>query len=202
MSVDHVPCLKAWAESLEGITYPLLSDFWPHGEVATTWGVFRREEGTSERAVFLVDREGIVRYSDVHAIDDQPDNEVLFDLLGELEPELAALPATQPEPSEQTAETDTAPAESSPAASTSGAGSAVVMYCTPWCPDCRSARAWLKQHGISFTEVDVSSDNTARERAAALNDGRLHTPTFEIGEDICVDFRADRLTELLGIDGG
>ena len=77
ISVDHVPCLQAWAESLTGINYPLLSDFWPHGEVARRYGVLR-QEGYSERAIFIIDAEGIIRYIDIHDIDDQPDNNVLF----------------------------------------------------------------------------------------------------------------------------
>jgi alkyl hydroperoxide reductase subunit AhpC len=81
--VDHVPCLQAWQESLGGITYPLCSDFWPHGAVAEKFGVFR-EDGTSERALFIVDEEGIIQYIDVHDIDDQPDNEILFDELKKL----------------------------------------------------------------------------------------------------------------------
>ena len=43
ISVDHVPCMKAWAESLGGINYPLLSDFWPHGEVCDRYGVMLYE---------------------------------------------------------------------------------------------------------------------------------------------------------------
>ena len=45
ISVDHVPCLTAWAESLGGIHYPLLSDFWPHGSVAERYGVLRSADG-------------------------------------------------------------------------------------------------------------------------------------------------------------
>jgi len=76
--------LKAWAESLGGITYPLLSDFWPHGAVAQKFGVLR-PEGKSERAIFVMDRTGMIRYVDVHDIDHQPDNEVLFRELAEIE---------------------------------------------------------------------------------------------------------------------
>jgi len=75
----------------------------------------------------------------------------------------------------------------------------LVMYCTPWCPDCRRAREWLDRHDIPYREVDVSRDDDARRRAAAHNEGRLHTPTFELGDGVCVDFRPDRLSELLGI---
>ncbi len=94
VSVDSVPCLKAWAKSLRGITYPLLSDFWPHGRVANLYGVLR-EEGYSERAIFLIDKEGIIRYIDIHDINDLPDNEVLFAELRQIEPELASRPERQ-----------------------------------------------------------------------------------------------------------
>ena len=78
-----MPCLKAWADSLGGITYPLLSDFYPHGQVAQAYGVLR-SEGYSERAIFVVDKRGVIRYVDVHDIDSQPDNELLFRVLAEL----------------------------------------------------------------------------------------------------------------------
>lgn len=189
VSVDHVPALVAWAESLGGISFPLLSDFWPHGEMAQQWGVFRESDGHSERAVFVVDAEGIIRYMDVHDITDQPDNEVLFSELEKLQPSTAARsaanaePAAQPTPEQGTEE---------PVAL-----SGLVMYCRSWCPDCRRARAWLDERGVAYVEVDVDRDPEARDRAAALNEGRLHTPTFVIGGDVCVDFRPERLTELI-----
>ncbi len=77
ISVDHIPCLKAWAESLGGISFPLLSDFSPFGAVADLYGV-RRSEGFSERAIFVIDKKGIIRYIDIHDIDDRPSNDVLF----------------------------------------------------------------------------------------------------------------------------
>jgi peroxiredoxin len=58
VSIDHIPCLKAWAESMGGINYPLMSDFWPHGRVANLYGVFREKEGDSERAIFVIDKRG------------------------------------------------------------------------------------------------------------------------------------------------
>ena len=88
LSVDSTDCLRAWAESLGGITYPLLSDFYPHGAVAELYGVLR-SVGSSERAIFVIDKAGVVRYVDVHDIGKQPDNEVLFSVLAEIEPELA-----------------------------------------------------------------------------------------------------------------
>lgn len=77
ISVDHVPCLKAWAESLGGISFPLLSDFSPQGSVAKKYGV-RRKEGFSERAIFVLDKFGIIRYIDIHKITDRPKNKILF----------------------------------------------------------------------------------------------------------------------------
>jgi hypothetical protein len=87
--------LKAWAESLCGITFPLLSDFWPHGEIAQRYGVLR-DEGYTERALFIIDREGVIQYIDIHDIDDQPDNEVLFAELRRIDPEAAAIEPPQP----------------------------------------------------------------------------------------------------------
>jgi peroxiredoxin len=63
-----------------GISYPLLSDFWPHGFVAVKYNVLR-SEGITERALFVVDKQGIIRYKDIHAIGDQPRNSELFEAL-------------------------------------------------------------------------------------------------------------------------
>jgi len=58
-----------------------LSDFHPKGEVAKSYGAWRENDGITERALFIVDKEGKVAYIDIHAIGDQPDNEDLFDVL-------------------------------------------------------------------------------------------------------------------------
>jgi peroxiredoxin len=63
-----------------GIKYPLLSDFWPHGEVAQRYGVLRKE-GFTERAVFVIDKEGTVRYVDIHNIAEAPDPKDALDAL-------------------------------------------------------------------------------------------------------------------------
>jgi peroxiredoxin len=80
ISVDHVPCLKAWAKSLGGISFPLLSDFGPLAAVAKKYGV-KRKEGFSERALFVLDKFGIIRYIDIHNIKDRPKNKILFEEL-------------------------------------------------------------------------------------------------------------------------
>jgi peroxiredoxin len=84
ISVDSVPCNTAWARSLGGLSYDLLSDFEPKGEVARKFGAYRSKDGISERAIFIVDKEGKLAYVDIHDISDQPDNEDLFEVLRKL----------------------------------------------------------------------------------------------------------------------
>lgn len=83
ISVDNIPSLEAWAKSLGGLSYPLCSDFWPHGMMSIKYGVLR-EEGVAERALFVVDKNGIIRYIDIHDIGKQPDNNELFEVLKKL----------------------------------------------------------------------------------------------------------------------
>jgi peroxiredoxin len=84
ISVDSVPCNIAWARSLGGLSYDLLSDFHPKGEVAKAYGAYRENDGISERALFIVDKEGKLAFVDIHNIADQPDNEDLFEVLRKL----------------------------------------------------------------------------------------------------------------------
>jgi mycoredoxin-dependent peroxiredoxin len=65
VSCDHPFALKAWADA-QGFGFPLLSDFWPHGEVARRYGVFNSAAGFALRGTFLVDRAGIVRFTEVN----------------------------------------------------------------------------------------------------------------------------------------
>ena len=66
VSVDTPFSLKAWAEK-EGYQFPLLSDFWPHGEVAQAYGVFNEQAGLAVRGTFLIDTDGVVRFAEVNA---------------------------------------------------------------------------------------------------------------------------------------
>jgi alkyl hydroperoxide reductase subunit AhpC len=84
VSTDPRPSIVAWAQSLGGISYPLLSDFYPHGAVARQYGVFDDERGMAQRAIVIIDRDGVVRYVDVHAIGEQPDEEQIFEQLAAL----------------------------------------------------------------------------------------------------------------------
>ena len=73
ISVDAVPSKSEWARSLGGISYDLLSDFHPHGGVAEAYGVLR-DGGISERAIFVVDKDGMIVFSKVYDIPTLPDN--------------------------------------------------------------------------------------------------------------------------------
>ena len=65
ISVDSVHSHRGFAEKLGGISFPLLADFHPKGEVVKRYGLWREDKGSSKRAIIIVDREGIVRYSEV-----------------------------------------------------------------------------------------------------------------------------------------
>ena len=80
ISVDSTDTNRAWAESLGVEQVLLLSDFWPHGEIAQAYGVLR-EGGFTERATFIVDKEGIIRFKHVYDINEVPDNEELLQSL-------------------------------------------------------------------------------------------------------------------------
>jgi peroxiredoxin len=84
ISVDSVPCNVAWAKSLGNLSYDLLSDFHPKGEVARSYGAYRENDGISERALFIGDKEGKLAFVDIHNMADQPDNEDLFEVLRKL----------------------------------------------------------------------------------------------------------------------
>jgi peroxiredoxin len=83
ISTDQSATNTAWAESLGIKQLPLLSDHWPHGDVAQKYGVLR-DQGFAERATFIVDKDGIVRFRHVYDIDELPSNQELFDALAEI----------------------------------------------------------------------------------------------------------------------
>ena len=72
ISVDSAATHKRWAEE-QGYTFPLLADFWPHGEVARSYGVFEEQFGIATRGTFIVDKQGKVAYKVVNAIPDARD---------------------------------------------------------------------------------------------------------------------------------
>lgn len=73
ISVDSIPSKKAWADSLGIKETSLLSDFWPHGEVAKMFGIFRDKNGISERANIIVDENGKIVFIKVYPILELPD---------------------------------------------------------------------------------------------------------------------------------
>jgi peroxiredoxin (alkyl hydroperoxide reductase subunit C) len=81
ISVDNIPTLFSWTNQMGNLWFPVLSDFWPHGKVASMYGVLRAD-GVAERALIIIDKKGIIRYIDVHDINKKPP---LEDLVKELE---------------------------------------------------------------------------------------------------------------------
>jgi peroxiredoxin len=82
ISVDSVPCKKAWAKSLNLTQTPLLCDFWPHGAVALKYGLFRDENGFSERANVIVDEKQRVAFVKVYPVHSVPDIGEIIAFLG------------------------------------------------------------------------------------------------------------------------
>ncbi len=72
ITVDNVPTLHAWTTQMGKVWFHVLSDFWPHGAVAKRYGVLR-SDGLAERALFIVDKEGIIRFIQVSDINKKPD---------------------------------------------------------------------------------------------------------------------------------
>ncbi|MFW5735694.1 MAG: peroxiredoxin [Oceanidesulfovibrio sp.] len=83
ISTDNLPSLFAWTSAMENLWFPVLSDFWPHGGVAKKYGVLR-STGVAERALFIVDKQGVIRYIDVHDINTRPDLGKLIKALEEV----------------------------------------------------------------------------------------------------------------------
>jgi len=81
ITVDNIPTLFAWTNQMGELWFPVLSDFWPHGAVADTYGVLR-SDGTAERAIFIIDKDGIIRSILVGDINKRPP---LEDLIKELD---------------------------------------------------------------------------------------------------------------------
>ncbi len=75
----------------------------------------------------------------------------------------------------------------------------LVIYCRSWCGDCMRAKRWLDAENVPYIEIDVDQDAEGRARAEAHNFGRLHTPTFELGDEVCVDFRPDVVKKMVGL---
>lgn len=83
VSIDSPFAHKVWAQR-EGFEFPLLSDFWPHGEVARAYGVFNEEKGMANRGTFVIDKTGVVRFSEMNMPGDARDQGAWRKALAEL----------------------------------------------------------------------------------------------------------------------
>ena len=89
ISVDGVWCHLAFAKDRR-LRFPLLSDFEPKGAVARAYGVYREQDGVTERALFVIDARGVIRWTHVSPIEINPGAEGILASLEELQPEAAA----------------------------------------------------------------------------------------------------------------
>ena len=71
IATDNIPALHAWITLMGGLDFKVLSDFWPHGKTAKEYGILRGD-GTSERAVMVIDKRGIIQYIEVFDINKRP----------------------------------------------------------------------------------------------------------------------------------
>jgi peroxiredoxin len=83
ISTDLVHSQEAWAKTLGGLSYPLLSDSWPYGFTAVQYGILRGD-GLVERAIFVVDKQGKIAYIDIHDIGQQPPTDKIMAALDKL----------------------------------------------------------------------------------------------------------------------
>jgi peroxiredoxin (alkyl hydroperoxide reductase subunit C) len=67
ISTNAQPAQTAFAQSLGTIPYPILSDFHPNGQVAQAYGVYNEEGGTARRSIFVIDKQGVVRFKKLYS---------------------------------------------------------------------------------------------------------------------------------------
>lgn len=85
ISVDNIPTLHAWTKEMGHLWFPVVSDFWPHGAVAQKFGILRSSNGVSERAIFVINKNGAIAYIDIHDINSMPKLENLIKELEKLQ---------------------------------------------------------------------------------------------------------------------
>ena len=85
ISVDSLPCKRAWAETLGITTTPLLCDFWPHGAISRQYGIFREANGFSERATVIIDEDGTVARVKIYPVHSVPDIEEIIGWIREMD---------------------------------------------------------------------------------------------------------------------
>ena len=137
---------------------------------------------SSERAIFIIDKQGIIRYIDIHDIDEQPSNEVLFAELRRIDPEAAARH----------------PQEQGPCPRYNSHTVGLCCIAANGVPDCRRVRHWLKQRNLEFAEVDVNAVPEAARQVREWSGGNLITPTVDVDGTIVLDFDQERLSGTAG----
>jgi len=80
ITVDNLPTLYAWTRAMNGVNFTVLSDFWPHGRAAEQFGLLRAD-GVSERAIVIIDKQGIIRYIQAYDINVRPPADIIIDQL-------------------------------------------------------------------------------------------------------------------------
>ncbi|MBN2460926.1 MAG: redoxin domain-containing protein [Candidatus Cloacimonetes bacterium] len=81
ISVDSVPTKHAWGKDIGLKKLRILADFWPHGQVAILYDIFRKVEGFSERANIIVSEDGIITFVKVYNLPELPDIREILDFL-------------------------------------------------------------------------------------------------------------------------
>jgi mycoredoxin len=78
---------------------------------------------------------------------------------------------------------------------------AITMYSTGWCPDCRRVKNFLKERGVTFSEVNIEEDETGEEIVMLANQGKRKVPTIKVGDRFfsCSPFNAKKLADELNI---
>jgi peroxiredoxin (alkyl hydroperoxide reductase subunit C) len=84
ISIDTPFSHKVWADQ-QGYTFPLLADFWPHGAVASAYGVFDEKRGFANRGTFVIDRAGVIRFAEMYGPGDTRDQDAWRKALAALE---------------------------------------------------------------------------------------------------------------------
>ena len=85
ISCDSQHSHRSWSNSLGGIRYPLLADFYPHGEMTTAYGLFNEANGAPRRAVLIIDKAGVVRFREEYPPGNLPDVSRILEELDNLE---------------------------------------------------------------------------------------------------------------------
>lgn len=81
ISVDPIPTKEAWAKDIGLKNLRILADFWPHGDIAKLYGIFRNVEGFSERANILINEDGKIELIKIYNLPELPDIQEILDLI-------------------------------------------------------------------------------------------------------------------------